>query len=182
MGINKKRFFGAEMLKINLIKSLGIISISLLLVMGLCACGAVKSISGHGEHKNLYPDNKPSITDVQWRTTKSTLPAEAAVSEETLDLKASLMNGLVIPNEPQSAGIYSVLVWSNDKWKDIGKLAFDKLLKERSIDLNGLVDTSNRIRIKLVQEGGSAAHIDAISLGGKSSSRRDRYSGFKSNP
>ena len=65
MGKNKKRCFGVEMLRISLIKSLGIISVSLVLIVGLCACGTVKSITDPAESKNLYPDNKPSIVDVQ---------------------------------------------------------------------------------------------------------------------
>ena len=155
-----------ERLRTFPVKTSGIILVGLIFMVGLCAYGTVKPFTDPAEAKNLSRDCKSSLAHVPQSTIKSKLPTETGVSEEISDLKASLMNGPVSPNELQSAGTYSVLAWSNSKWKELGKLVFGKLLREQSIDLNGLVDASNQIRIKLVQEGGSAAHIDAISLGG----------------
>ncbi|MFZ0449586.1 MAG: hypothetical protein WAL98_10100 [Desulfatiglandaceae bacterium] len=50
-------------------KTLGVILVSLIFIMGLSAYGANKSMSGHAKSKalaeNLYPDNKPSQAHVQ---------------------------------------------------------------------------------------------------------------------
>jgi len=69
----------------------------------------------------------------------------------------------------QFNGDYTVQVYNAGKWVDAGKLLFDKNYRERKLDLSDIVGIRNvedKIKIRLMQKGGGAAHIDAISLGG----------------
>ena len=62
-------------------------------------------------------------------------------------------------------GGYAVFVYKNDQWHAAGNLNFDKHLREKSIDLSPLASTTEKIRVRLVQKGGGAAHIDAVGFG-----------------
>ena len=66
-------------------------------------------------------------------------------------------------------GEYVIYVSKDGKWEEAGTLAFDKFYRDREIDLNSfLSETGNdTIRIRLVQKGGGAAHIDSVFLGEK---------------
>jgi len=59
-----KHFLTGERLKAFPVKTLGVIVVGLIFIMGLSACGANKPISGHLKSKgladNLYPGKKPS--------------------------------------------------------------------------------------------------------------------------
>lgn len=68
--------------------------------------------------------------------------------------------------ESQAAGTYAALIADGDGWREVGKLTFGKLLRERTIDLSAFWRNGEPVRIRLVQEGGGAAHIDAIAVGG----------------
>jgi hypothetical protein len=61
----KNQRFAVEKLEPIPLKILEVIIVSLIFMMGLSACGTVKSFTDSGESKNLYQDNKPSIADVQ---------------------------------------------------------------------------------------------------------------------
>jgi hypothetical protein len=62
-------------------------------------------------------------------------------------------------------GEYIVYVFQAGEWKEAGSLAFDRFFNNREIELRGYLPADNVARIRLVQRGGSAAHIDAVLLG-----------------
>jgi hypothetical protein len=61
----KDRRFAVEKLWTIQLKTLGVILVGLIFMMGLSACGTVKSFTDPAESKNLYQDNKSSIVNVQ---------------------------------------------------------------------------------------------------------------------
>ncbi|MGC8810797.1 MAG: CFI-box-CTERM domain-containing protein, partial [bacterium] len=63
-------------------------------------------------------------------------------------------------------GEYKIYVWQSKKWVKAGSLSYDRFLREREIDLSGLLKSSGKTKIKVVQKGGEAAHIDSALLGG----------------
>jgi hypothetical protein len=62
-------------------------------------------------------------------------------------------------------GEYSVYVMKDGEWREAGKLAFDQFYREREIDLSGYLTGEQNVRVKLVEKGGEAAHIDSVFLG-----------------
>jgi hypothetical protein len=62
-------------------------------------------------------------------------------------------------------GEYSIYVMKEGKWQEAGKLVFDEFYREREIDLGGYLTSDEKVRIKFVEQGGEAAHIDSIFLG-----------------
>jgi len=69
--------------------------------------------------------------------------------------------GNMIPN-----GEYEIYVLTEGKWQQAGKIAFDKFFRERELDLSSYLTDSKEVKVKLVQKGGGAAHIDSVLLGG----------------
>jgi hypothetical protein len=65
-----------------------------------------------------------------------------------------------------SNGEYEIYVLSQDKWQQAGKLPFDKFFRERELDLSGFLSNDREVKVKVVQRGGGAAHIDSVLLGG----------------
>ena len=65
-------------------------------------------------------------------------------------------------------GKYIVYIEKGDKWQESGSISFDKYFREREIDLRGYISGEGNIRVRLLQQGGGAAHIDSVSLGDKS--------------
>jgi hypothetical protein len=63
-------------------------------------------------------------------------------------------------------GKYDVYVMKEGKWQKAGKLIFDEFFREREIDLSKYLSGEEKIKIKLAQKGGEAAHIDSVFLGG----------------
>ena len=63
-------------------------------------------------------------------------------------------------------GEYEIHVWQGKKWTKVGYLAYDRFLREREIDLSGFFKGNGKAKIKIVQKGGKAAHIDSVLLGG----------------
>ena len=55
-----------------------------------------------------------------------------------------------------------------DKWQEAGSISFDKYFREREIDLTDHISNEGNIKVRLLQKGGGAAHIDSVSLGEKS--------------
>ena len=52
-------------LAIEWLKPMGVAILGLVFILGLSACGTIKSFTGSAESKNLYTDQKPSITNVK---------------------------------------------------------------------------------------------------------------------
>ena len=69
----------------------------------------------------------------------------------------------MIPN-----GEYEIYVFTQDKWQEVGKIAFDKFFRERAVDLGSFLSDSKEVKVKIVQKGGGTAHIDSVLLGGTS--------------
>ena len=65
-------------------------------------------------------------------------------------------------------GKYIVYVEKEGKWQEAGSISFDKYFREREIDLTDYISNEGNIRVRLLQQGGGAAHIDSVSLGDKS--------------
>jgi len=66
------------------------------------------------------------------------------------------------------AGGYVVYVFKDDVWQEAGKLSFDKYFRQKEMDLNKYVPGDEKVKVRLVQKGGGAAHIDAVLLGQRS--------------
>jgi hypothetical protein len=67
----------------------------------------------------------------------------------------------------QPNGGYIIYVFQNNKWQEAGTLTFDKFFREREIDLSRYVSGGEEVKVRLVQKGGGAAHIDSVFLGGE---------------
>ncbi|MGQ9696131.1 MAG: hypothetical protein ACUVWV_15460 [Thermodesulfobacteriota bacterium] len=63
-------------------------------------------------------------------------------------------------------GEYEIYLEQGGKWIKIGSLPYDRFLRERVLDLSGLLKGQGKTKIKIVQKGGEAAHIDSVFLGG----------------
>lgn len=63
-------------------------------------------------------------------------------------------------------GDFTIYVWQGKKWVKSGSLAYDRFLREREIDLSSVLKDKGKVKIKIVQKGGEAAHIDSVFLGG----------------
>lgn len=69
----------------------------------------------------------------------------------------------------KSNGEYLVYVLKDRRWKEVGRLTFDRFYRDREIDLSRYLSETGteRINIRLAQRGGGAAHIDSVFLGEK---------------
>jgi hypothetical protein len=77
-------------------------------------------------------------------------------------------------------GEYSIYVIKEGKWQEAGKLVFDEFYREREIDLSSYLTGTEKARIRLVQQGGEAAHVDSIFLGDKTPAEvKDVANGLK---
>ena len=65
-----------------------------------------------------------------------------------------------------SNGEFEIYVLSQDEWQQAGKIAFDKFFRERELDLSGFLPDNRGTKVKVIQKGGGAAHIDSVLLGG----------------
>ena len=63
-------------------------------------------------------------------------------------------------------GEYRVYVQNDDGWIEVGSLSFDNFFRERTTNLDRYLMKSTVLKIRLVQSGGAAAHIDSVFLGG----------------
>ena len=66
-----------------------------------------------------------------------------------------------------SSGFYDVLVFKDGQWKHAGILRFGSHFQDRQLDLSPLLPTEGKIKVRLFQNGGGAAHIDTVLLGGQ---------------
>ena len=63
------------------------------------------------------------------------------------------------------AGEYVVYVFKGGEWKEAGVLSFNKFFHAETIDLSKFIAGHGNVKIRLVEKGGGAAHIDAVLLG-----------------
>jgi len=63
-------------------------------------------------------------------------------------------------------GIFTIEVYQKGKWQSAGGLFFDKTFRERNMDLSRFLKDDEKARIRIIQKGGGAAHIDSALLGG----------------
>ncbi len=75
--------------------------------------------------------------------------------------------GLNAPEKMRPNGGYVVEAFVSNQWKEAGRIAFDKYLRDREIDLDKFASGIGSIKIRLTEQGGGAAHIDAVSFGGR---------------
>jgi hypothetical protein len=72
----------------------------------------------------------------------------------------------ISPKDEILNGKFNIYVMKNGAWQAVGSLPFDRYYKEREISLTGYVDDHEKVRVKIEEKGGGAAHIDSVSLGG----------------
>ncbi|HTG00113.1 MAG TPA: hypothetical protein VK654_05955, partial [Nitrospirota bacterium] len=65
-------------------------------------------------------------------------------------------------------GDYVVFVWKDQEWKRAGSISYDRFFRERTLDLANFITADEPARVRIAQQGGGAAHIDAALLGGAS--------------
>jgi hypothetical protein len=68
----------------------------------------------------------------------------------------------------QPNGKYIIYVEKEGTWQEVGSISFDRYFRERQIDLKNYTSDNSNIQVRLVQQGGGAAHMDSVSLGDKS--------------
>jgi hypothetical protein len=64
-------------------------------------------------------------------------------------------------------GEYVISVWKDGRWQEAGRLAYDRFLREREIDLSPYLAGTDAPKIKITEQGPGAAHIDSVLLGGR---------------
>jgi hypothetical protein len=72
----------------------------------------------------------------------------------------------ISPKDEIPNGEYNIYVMKNGAWQAVGSLSYDRYYKEREISLPGYVNDRGKVRVKIKEKGGGAAHIDSVSLGG----------------
>ncbi|MFH1177659.1 MAG: hypothetical protein V1750_09655 [Acidobacteriota bacterium] len=77
----------------------------------------------------------------------------------------------VAPFVPQ--GGFEVRALVGGVWQRVGEISCDRFFRERALQLPSGALGEGPVRVRLVQHGGGAAHIDAISLGETPPSRVD---------
>jgi len=65
------------------------------------------------------------------------------------------------------AGTYVVYVSKDKYFVEAGCLAFDKYFRSAEMNLSDYISGDGNVKMRLVQKGGGAAHIDAVLLGGR---------------
>ena len=66
---------------------------------------------------------------------------------------------------PRAIGEFAVFVEDGNGWREIGRLPYNRFVRERVIDLSRILKGKTSVKVRLVQRGGGAAHVDAVSLG-----------------
>lgn len=84
-----------------------------------------------------------------------------------VERKAEKLPILNLKNPSTINGLFSVKVQKDGKWQEVGSLAFGKHLTEKILDLSSFLKTSASYLLQITQQGGGAAYIDAVLLGGK---------------
>ena len=71
----------------------------------------------------------------------------------------TISNEKISPN-----GEYVIHVFQGGQWTEAGSLAFDRFFRKKVLDLGAYISDGDAIKIKLVQTGGGAAHIDDMPI------------------
>ena len=74
---------------------------------------------------------------------------------------------LSMDTEYSANGYFDVYVKSGGDWQPLAKLEFDKYFREKAVGLSSYVSANGTVDVRIVQKGGTAAHIDSILLDGK---------------
>jgi hypothetical protein len=74
--------------------------------------------------------------------------------------------GLNHASSMQPEGDFGIRIRVGDQWRTAGSLTFDRFLREMTLDLGPFVSDGIPVTVRLTQRGGSAAHVDAVLLGG----------------
>lgn len=64
-------------------------------------------------------------------------------------------------------GEYVISVSKDGEWQEAGRLGYDMFLREKTLDLSSILPESDSATVRIVQEGGEAAHLDSVFLGGE---------------
>ncbi len=89
--------------------------------------------------------------------------AQASSSETRLGSDADKIfkrNRTYVPN-----GEFAIYLLKDNEWQESGRLSFDRFYTKRKIDLSSYAAKEGMLTVRLRQEGGGAAHIDAVLLG-----------------
>ena len=85
----------------------------------------------------------------------------------TLQTKTTYL-GLNSIDKMNPAGTYDIYVQKDSKWQKAGSIGNDRFLREMTADLSAYMPGGeSRVKIRIVQKGGGAAHIDSVFLGGR---------------
>lgn len=77
------------------------------------------------------------------------------------------------PNYPISVGKetpngeFNVYVMKDSGWQKVGSIPYDKFFRENQLSLSDYVSDAWKVRVRIEEKGGGAAHIDSVSLGGR---------------
>ena len=91
----------------------------------------------------------------------------AMVSADVLPLLANCQTQAAPTEKENVNGAYVVSVLKHGQWQEAGRLGYDMFLKEKCLDLSGWLAKNSSAVVKISQEGGEAAHLDSVFLGGE---------------
>ncbi|MBI5182104.1 MAG: hypothetical protein HZA06_04220 [Nitrospirae bacterium] len=96
----------------------------------------------------------------------SILISSFALANQKVTQLPSLNLNSIEKMEPN--GEYVIYVLKDFKWHEAGRLPYDRFFRERKIDIGKYISGDELVRVRLVQKGGGASHIDSVFLGGLS--------------
>ena len=67
----------------------------------------------------------------------------------------------------QPAGFYDAFVLKDGQWQHAGILRYGSHFRDQQVDLSPFLPAKGKIKVRLFQNGGGAAHIDTVLLGGQ---------------
>jgi hypothetical protein len=75
--------------------------------------------------------------------------------------------GVESSSEIEPNGELMIYLLKDSSWQEAGSLSYDRFLRERKIDLAGIISSTDTVTLRLVQKAGGKAHLDAVLLGGE---------------
>lgn len=93
-------------------------------------------------------------------------PVKVAYADGHLPESKNMIIHLQPPVETE--GFFKISVFSGTEWQEVGKMAFDKYLREQTLTMPDFAAENQVTKVRITQEGGGAAHIDAMYLGERS--------------
>jgi hypothetical protein len=93
----------------------------------------------------------------------SLLPAVALASPQ---IGPSSLLSVNFNREAKPEGKFVIYILQGEKWQEVGALSYDRFFQEKRIDLGRDAMGEKPIKVRVVQKGGGAAHIDSVFLGG----------------